>query len=412
MARDKVVLAYSGGLDTSAAIPWLREERGLDVVTFSADLGQGEELGPVAERAKASGAIEVRVEDLREVFLEEFVWPAVRASASYGRYLLATALGRPLIARELARIGRETGARYVAHGCTGKGNDQVRFEATIAALAPEIRVIAPLREWGLKSREEEIAYAEKHGVSVPVTKEAPYSYDRNLWGQAIECGALEDPWTSPPEDAYLMTVSPEKAPDKAETIELEFEKGVPVGLDGRTGAVELVGRLNELGGRHGVGRVDVIEDRLVGIKSREVYESPGATIISAAHRALEEATIPREVLAVQPLLSQRYGELVYNGLWFGRLRETLDGFFDVSQASVSGTVRLKLYKGNCIAEGRKSAESLYDKDLASYTAADTFDHSAALGFVRIWSLPLKLEAAKRREMSAGKKAEKKTRGKK
>jgi len=401
--REKVVLAYSGGLDTSVAIRWLQEERGLDVITFSADLGQGEELAPVAKRAKATGAVKVVISDLRRVFLEEFVWPAVRASATYGRYLLTTALGRPLIAREMVRVARASGAKYVSHGCTGKGNDQVRFETVTAALSPELGVIAPLREWDLGSRDEEIEYARKHRIPIPISKARPYSYDRNLWGQAIECGVLEDPWVAPPEAAYQMTVSPEKAPGRGTKVTIEFAGGVPVGLDGRKlGSVKLVEKLNALGGRHGIGRTDVIEDRLVGIKSREVYEAPGATIIYAAHRALEEQTLSKDVAAIQPELARRYGELVYNGLWFSRLREALDAFFLEAQRNVTGTVRVKLYKGNVIPEGRKAPASLYDEDLASYTPADTFDHSAALGFIKIWSLPLRVEAAKAKKKRGGK----------
>jgi argininosuccinate synthase len=393
------VLAYSGGLDTSVCIPWLKEKKGAEVITFSADLGQGEELAPVEEKAVKSGAVGVYIEDLRERFLTEFVWPALRARAAYSNgYLLATALGRPLIGAELARIARENGADGVAHGCTGKGNDQVRIEASVRALAPELEVIAPLREWDMKSREEEIEYAEKMGIPVPVTKKSPYSYDRNLWGQSIECGVLEDPWASPPEDAYQMTRDPQTAPDAAGRVELEFERGVPVGLDGRTlPAVDLVEKLNEIGGEHGVGRTDVVEDRLVGIKSREVYEAPAATIIYGAHRSLMEMTVGRDLIQLAAPLSAEYGKLVYYGLWFSHQREALDGFFNAMNRVISGKVRVRLHKGTAVVEGRQSAESLYSERLATYTAEDVFDHSAAQGFIKLWSLPLAAEAARAKQ---------------
>jgi argininosuccinate synthase len=395
----KVVLAYSGGLDTSVCIPWLKEKKDAEVITFSADLGQGEELAPVEQKALNSGAIKVHIEDLRERFLTEFVWPALRARATYSNgYLLATALGRPLIGAELARIARDEGAEGVAHGCTGKGNDQVRIEASVRALAPELEVIAPLREWDMKSREEEIEYAEKMGIPVPVSKKSPYSYDRNLWGQSIECGVLEDPWTSPPEDAYQMTKDPQTAPDEAVRVELEFERGVPAGLDGKTlGAVELVEKLNEIGGEHGVGRTDVVEDRLVGIKSREVYEAPAASIIFAAHKALVDMTVGRDLIHMAAPLSAEYGKLVYYGLWFSHQREALDGFFGAMNRVVSGKVRVRLHKGTAVVEGRQSAESLYSERLATYTVEDVFDHSAAQGFIKLWSLPLAAEAARAQE---------------
>jgi argininosuccinate synthase len=392
----KVVLAYSGGLDTSVCIPWLKEHKGAEVITFSADLGQGEELAPVRDKALKSGAVKVYIEDLRERFLTEFVWPALRARAAYSNgYLLATALGRPLIGAELVRVARENGADGVAHGCTGKGNDQVRIEAAARALAPELEVIAPLREWDMKSREEEIEYARKRGIPVPVSKKSPYSYDRNLWGQSIECGVLEDPWAAPPEDAYQMTADPQKAPEKAVRVELEFEKGVPVALDGkRLSPVELVEKLNAVGGEHGVGRMDVVEDRLVGIKSREVYESPAGSIVYAAHRALVEVTVSRDLVNLAAPLSAEYGKLVYYGLWFSHQREALDGFFTALNRVVSGSVRLRLHKGSVVVEGRRSPESLYSERLATYTVEDVFDHSAAQGFIKLWCLPLAAEAAR------------------
>jgi argininosuccinate synthase len=393
----KVVLAYSGGLDTSVCIPWIKEHKGNpEVITFSADLGQGKELDPVHDKAMKSGAVKVYIEDLREQFITDFVWPAVRARAAYSNgYLLATALGRPLIGAELVRIARENKADAVSHGCTGKGNDQVRIESAVRALAPDLEVIAPLREWEMKSRDQEIDYAKEKGIPIPVTKSSPYSYDCNLWGQAIECGILEDPWASPPEDAYMMTSNPETAPDKPLRLEIEFEKGVPVALDGKKlNPVELVERLNVMGGEHGVGRQDVIEDRLIGIKSREVYESPAGFIIFDAHKALMELTVSRDLVHLAGPLSAEYGRLVYYGLWFSSQREALDGFFNSMNKTISGNVRIRLHKGSCVVEGRRSPESLYSEELATYTEADVFDHSAAEGFIQCWSLPLAAEAAR------------------
>ncbi len=398
----KVVLAYSGGLDTSVCIPWIKEHKGdPEVITFSADLGQGEELDPVEAKATKSGASKVYIEDLRERFLTEYVWPGLRARAAYSNgYLLATALGRPLIGTELVRIARENDADATAHGCTGKGNDQVRIESAVRALAPDLEVIAPLREWDMKSREEEIEYAEEMGIPVPITKKSPYSYDRNLWGQSIECGVLEDPWTAPPEDAYQMTKNPATAPDDAVRVELEFEKGVPVGLEGKSlNPVELVQKLNEIGGEHGVGRQDVVEDRLVGIKSREIYEAPAATIIFDAHEALMQLTVARDLIHIAGPLSAEYGRLTYYGLWFSHQREALDSFFTAMNRVVSGKVRVRLHKGTCVVEGRQSPESLYSEALATYTTEDIFDHSAAQGFIKLWSLPLAAEAARAQERS-------------
>jgi len=394
----KVVLAYSGGLDTSICIPWLKEHKDVEVIAFSADVGQGEDLTPLPEKAKKSGAIDIRIVDLRERFVNEYVWPALRAGALYGDgYLLATALSRPLIAAELVRIAEETGAEYVAHGCTGKGNDQVRIEAGVTALAPQLKVIAPLREWDLLTRDQEIEYAAERGIPVPVTKSSPYSYDRNLWGVAIECGVLEDPWERPPEDAYLMTKSPEEAPDEAVEVEIAFEKGLPVSIDGEAlGGVDLIERLNALGGEHGVGRLDVIEDRLVGIKSREVYEAPAGAILDTAHKAVESLCLPKTVLEMQRVLALRYGRLAYNGLWFCLLREALDGFFERTQAEVMGSARVKLYKGTAIPTGRKSDRTLYDKGLSTYDVGDSFDREASEGFVKLWSLPLGVEGARGR----------------
>jgi len=393
---DKVLLAYSGGLDTSVCIPWLQEHYGLSVVTFTADLGQGVAEGDVSERALASGAEAADVADLRESFLTEFAFAALRAGAIYqDGYPLATALGRPLIARELVRVAQEKGCSHVAHGCTGKGNDQVRFEASIGALDPSLQVIAPAREWAFSSRDEQIRYAQDRGVPIPPLKEgAAYSIDRNLWGMSIECGdVLEDPSQAPSEDAYKMTVSPESAPDDPETLTVEFERGVPTGLDGRSlEPIDLVTELNERGGAHGVGRVDMVEDRLVGIKSREVYEAPGAVILHASHRALEALTVGRSLRQLKDHLSRTYGQLIYDGYWYSEVREALEALFDRSQRYVTGTARLKLYKGQCTVVGRTSPYSLYEYGLATYGPEDEFDQTASEGFIRIWTLPLVSEA--------------------
>lgn len=387
----KVVLAYSGGLDTSVAIHWLREEKGLEVVTFSADLGQGEALPPTKERALKNGAVEAYIADLKDEFVKEFIFPAIKAEAFYGDgYLLATALGRPLIARELVRYARETGAEFISHGCTGKGNDQVRIETTVAALAPDISIIAPLREWSMGSRQEEIEYARKAGLDIgDVSEDKPYSYDRNLWGVSIECGVLEDPWNAPPEEPYLVTAAPSEAPDEPEEVVVNFREGLPVGLDGKEMAgVELIETLNERAGRHGVGRVDVVEDRLVGIKSREVYESPAGEVVFAAHQALARMTLPKDLISEGRTLSQRYGQLVYDGLWYTALRRALDAFFEEANRVVTGDVRVRMHKGRAVVVGRRSPNALYVHSLSTYDPSDQFDHSAAIGFIKLWSLPV------------------------
>ncbi len=389
---EKVVLAYSGGLDTSVCVKWLKEEKGLDVITYSADLG-GDEINAdeIRRKALATGASKAVIEDLRDVFLEDYVLKALKAGASYeGKYLLATALGRPLIARRVAEIAREEGAAFVSHGCTGKGNDQVRFEVAFAALAPELKVIAPLREWDLKTREEEIEYALKHNIPVSVTKKSPYSIDMNIWGVSIECGVLEDPWEEPPFDAYKLTSPSERAPSDPAYVEIDFRGGAPSGINGNELALaDLVKELNLLGGRHGVGRVDMVENRLVGIKSREIYESPAGTILHSAHSALEDIVLDRETSHFKGGIGARYGEIVYYGLWYSPLREALDSFIDSTQKNVNGTVRLKLYKGVCSVVGRKSPDSIYDEGLATYAEGDTFDHSAAEGFIKLWGLPFR-----------------------
>jgi len=404
MAR--VVLAYSGGLDTSVAIQWLKQEKGLDVVTLSADLGQGEELEPIRKRALKNGATEAVNLDLKKPFVEEFIWPALKALAFYGEgYLLATALGRPLIARELVNYAKKTGADFVAHGCTGKGNDQVRFDVTTAALAPEIKVIAPLREWNMKSREEEIEYAKKNGIDLGgITKKKIYSYDHNLWGISIECGSLEDPWNAPPEDAYLWTKNPKDAPDEPEEVVIGFEGGLPVSLNGKKmDGVALIDKLNKIAGNHGVGRVDQVEDRLVGIKSREVYEAPAGTVIFNALRALQHLTLPKDVILQARPLGQRYGELVYNGLWYTALKRALDAFFTEANKNVTGEVRVKLFKGVATVAGRRSPYALYKHSLSTYDASDKFDHKASIGFIKLWGLPVQLAELINREAEQNRK---------
>jgi argininosuccinate synthase len=394
----KVVLAYSGGLDTSVAIHWLKTAKDLQVITFAADLGQGQYLEPIGERALEIGARAAHIVDLREQFVSGYIIPAIKASAIYeGGYLLATALGRPLIASELVKLANEYKAEYVAHGCTGKGNDQVRFDASIRALAPHLKIIAPLREWELKSREEEIDYAMRNKIPIDVTHGSPYSLDRNLWGLSIECGVLEDPWVEPPKDVFQLTVDPEEAPDEPTYIEIGFEKGVPVSLDGeKMSTLDLIGRLGKTAGANGVGRSDLVENRLVGIKSREVYEAPAATVIYLAHKALEALTLSKDLAHFKEALSQRYSQLIYDGLWFSETRDALDAFFDRCQQYATGEVRVKLYKGSASVVGRKSPYSLYSESLATYTDKDAFDHTSAKGFIDIWSLPLRIQSQVRR----------------
>ncbi|MFW6730648.1 MAG: argininosuccinate synthase [Synechococcus sp.] len=401
MARaKKVVLAYSGGVDTSVCIPYLRNEWGVEeVITFAADLGQGDELEPIRLKALAAGASQSLVGDLVQPFIEGFAFPAIRANALYqGRYPLSTALARPLIAERLVAIAREVGADGVAHGCTGKGNDQVRFDVAIGALAPDLTVLTPAREWGM-SREETIAYGERHGIPSPVSKGSPYSIDLNLLGRSIEAGPLEDPNVEPPEEVYALTVAVDQAPDQPETVTIGFERGNPVSLDGeRLDPVSLVRRANALAGRHGFGRLDMVEDRVVGIKSREIYETPGLLLLIRAHQELESLTVPADVLRTKRQLEMQWADLVYQGLWFGALKDAIDGFMDRSQQTVNGSVRMKLHKGNAIAVGRSSAtDSLYVPDMATYGAEDRFDHRAAEGFIYVWGLPTRLSAAVRRQ---------------
>ncbi len=389
--KEKAILAYSGGLDTSCAIKWLQDNYDLEVVAVMAGLGQPGDLEAVKDRALTIGALDASIYDARDIFADEYVLPSLKANALYeGKYPLATALARPLIATLLVEEAKRHGATAIAHGCTGKGNDQVRFDVTIMALAPELRIIAPLREWTM-SREEELDYAEQHGIPVPVTKQSPYSTDENLWGRSCEAGVLEDPFTEPPEDAYEWTTNPLAAPDEPLYLEIGFESGKPVSIDGEDlGFLELVARLNETGGAHGVGRLDMIENRLVGIKSREIYEAPAACILIEAHRALEALTLTREVLHFKPLLEQKFAELVYYGLWYDPLRTAISSFVDSTQERVSGTVRIKLYKGNCTVVGRRSPNSLYDYALATYDKSDEFHHRSSEGFIELWGLPLKV----------------------
>ncbi len=392
--KEKVVLAYSGGLDTSVAIRWLQEKYNLDVVAVSVNVGQPGDLDAAMTRAKQIGAISAYAVDAREEFVKDYVFPSLKANALYeGVYPLSTAIARPLIAKLLVEVAKKEGATYIAHGCTAKGNDQVRFDVSIKALAPEIKIIAPMREW-VMTRADEIEYAKEHEIPITVKKETPYSTDENLWGRSCECGVLEDAYVEPPEDAYEWTNSPSKAPGETSYLEITFEKGIPTKLDGKKlDPVQLVEKLNEVAGKNGVGRIDHIEDRLVGIKSREIYECPAATVLIKAHQALEGLILPKDLLQFKKGVEQRYSELAYDGLWFGPLREALDAFVDSTQESVSGVVRVRLYKGNAVVVGRKSPASLYATDLATYDKGDQFDHTCAEGFIYVWGLPLKTIAA-------------------
>jgi argininosuccinate synthase len=395
----KVALAYSGGLDTSVIIPWLRETYGCQVVAVVADVGQVEDFAAVEKKAIASGATLCRTVDVKDTFIRDYVFPALRAGAVYeGRYLLGTALARPLIARVQVEVARETGCDALAHGCTGKGNDQVRFELTYGALAPELPIIAPWREWSLKSREDEIAYAGKHGIPVPVTAAKPYSIDQNLWHTSYEGGILEDPANAPLDDMYQLTTDPAKAPDTPAFVEVEFERGMPVALNGeRRAPADLVGALNGLAGAHGVGRIDLVENRLVGMKSRGVYETPAGTVLTAALRDLESLTLDRETHHFRESVSSRYAELVYYGLWHSPLRAAFDAFLEESHRWVTGTVRLKLFKGHCMAVARSSPYSLYRHDLAAFGEDGVYDQKDAAGFNNLWGLPTRVVAAVRRE---------------
>ncbi len=390
---EKVVLAYSGGLDTSVAIRWIKEKYGMEVITLTADVGGDRDLGATQQKALDVGAIKALVVDAKKTFIEHFVFPVLQADAVYqGAYPLATALSRPLIAKLMTEAARSEGASAIAHGCTGKGNDQVRFDVAAAALAPHLKVVAPAREWGM-TREETIAYAQKYGIPVPVTSASPYSIDENLWGRSVECGVLEDPWVEPPEDAFEWTRSPQDAPDQPHYVEIGFEKGIPTSLDGRRmDGVDLVREINGLAGKHGVGRIDHIEDRLVGIKSREVYEAPAAVVLLAAHKALEAMTLSRDQLRFKQMVAAEYADLVYNGLWFSSMHQDLAAYVQSSQRYVTGQVRLKLHKGSCTVVARRSPYSLYRHELATYEEGDLFDQSASPGFIQIWGLSVRVQA--------------------
>jgi argininosuccinate synthase len=390
----KIVLAYSGGLDTSVILKWLKETYKCKVVAFAADLGQGDDLNEVAAKARATGADEVFVEDLKQEFAWNFVWPMFRANALYeGAYMLGTSIARPLIAKAQVEVARKTGADAVSHGATGKGNDQVRFELTYMALAPDLKIIVPWREWDLQGRADCVAYAKKHGIPVPVTKEKPYSSDANLLHISFEGGILEDPWAEPPADMFVMTSSPQDAPDKPHYLEVHYEQGDPVEVDGqRLSPANLLAVVNEIGGEHGVGRVDLVENRYVGLKSRGVYETPGGAILRAAHMAVESVTLDREVMHLRDSLMPRYAELVYNGYWFAPEREALQKLIDESQRPVTGTARLKLYKGNVTVVGRKAPRSLYRPDLVTFEAGGDYQQADATGFIRLNALRLKIRA--------------------
>ncbi|MGI6129598.1 MAG: argininosuccinate synthase [bacterium] len=389
----KVVLAYSGGLDTSIIIPWLQENYGCEVIAMAADVGQGEELDPLYEKAIQTGASKIYIEDLKEEFVRDYVFPLIKAGAIYeGKYHQGTSIARPVIAKRLVEIALAEQADAIVHGCTGKGNDQVRFEFTAKALAPQLKVIAPWREWDIKSREEEIDYAVARGIPVPVSKEKPYSMDRNLWHISYEGGVLEDPDFEPPEDMFLLTVSPEKAPDKPTYVTIDFEQGEPVAVDGeKLPPVQLIEKLNDIAGANGVGRVDLVENRLVGMKSRGVYETPGGTVLMYAHKELEYLTLDRDTMHYKELIAAKYAELVYYGLWFTPLREALDAFVNVTQQPVTGSVRLKLYKGSLIVSGRTSPNSLYREDLATFGADEVYDQQDAAGFINLYGLPLAVQ---------------------
>jgi len=390
---DKVVLAYSGGVDTSVAIKWLQDNYKLDVIAVSIDVGNEPDYPAIREKALKLGVVNALVVDAREEFVRDFVFPALQANATYeGQYPLATALGRPLMAKLLVEIALEEGASAIAHGCTGKGNDQVRFDVSVAALAPSLKIIAPAREWGM-TREETIDYAKRHDIPIPITADSPYSLDQNLWGRAIECGVLEDPWVEPPDDAFIWARALAETPDTPEYAEISFEHGIPVAIDGRKmDGITLIQQINDLAGKHGVGRIDHIEDRVVGIKSREIYETPAAVTLIKAHEALEALTLSREQLRFKKIVSAEYADLVYNGLWFTAFREDLSAYVQSSQHFVTGTVRLKLFKGSSSVVGRKSPNSLYRHDLATYDKGDIFDQSAATGFIHIWGLPARTQA--------------------
>jgi argininosuccinate synthase len=406
LAKRKIVVAYSGGLDTSVMVKWLKDKYDADIITATGDLGQRKEIVGVEEKAKQTGAVKSYVLDLRKEFIENYVWKALKAGALYeGLYPMATAIGRPLLAKMLVDIAVKEGADSVSHGCTGKGNDQVRFEVGVNTLAPDLKVIAPLRDWEFKSREEEMDYAAKHNIPVNATKSSPYSNDENLWGISAECGILEDPQAAPPEDAYQVTINPKDAPEAGAVITIGFEKGVPVSLNGvKTDSVELVTKLREIGGQHGVGRLDLIENRVVGIKSREIYEAPSAVILHWAHSELERMILDKDTFRFKQEVAIKYANLIYDGLWFTPLFGALTSFVDATQENITGEVKLELYKGSIKTLARKSDYSLYRKDLATYTTDDTFDHQASVGFIKLFGLPYKTLTQVNKSLGKEKKA--------
>ena len=391
--RDKIVLAYSGGLDTSVAIKWLQDKYNLDVIAVAINVGQPPSSDDIVARALRNGAIHAEFVDAKKEFVEDYIWPSLKANAMYEDvYPLSTAIARPLIVKVLVDIAQREGAKYIAHGCTAKGNDQVRFDVGIVSLDPSLGIIGPMREW-VMTREEEIDYAKENGIEIIVKKENPFSVDENLWGRSCECGVLEDAWVEPPREAWGWTTEPAEAPDTPEYVEIEFVKGVPQAVNGqKMDGVKLVETVNEMACRNGVGRIDHVEDRLVGIKSRETYECPAATVLTLAHRALEFLTLQKDVLEFKKGVEQRFSQLAYNGLWFGTLRESLQAFVETTQEYVTGTVRVKLFKGNATVVGRKSPYSLYDEGLATYAKGDEFDHKSAVGFIYCWGLPNKTAA--------------------
>ncbi len=393
MKLDKVILAYSGGLDTSAAIKWIQERYHMDVICVTADVGNERDFSSIREKALNVGALKSIIIDAKELFVTYFVFPALKADAIYeGNYPLATALSRPLMAKLLVDTALEEEATAVAHGCTGKGNDQVRFEVGINTLAPHLKIIAPAREWGM-TREETIEYAQRYGIPIPITVNSPYSIDENLWGKSIECGVLENPWAEAPEEVYSWTTSPNNAPERPDYVEIGFQQGVPVTIDGvELSGVDLIQQINKLAGQHGVGRIDHLESRLVGIKSREIYEAPAATVLLMAHQALQMMTLSKDQLRFKAKVAQEYADLIYNGLWFTSLHQDLATYVQSTQRFVTGTVRMKLFKGHCTTVGRKSPISLYNYSLATYDKGDIFDQSASPGFIHIWGLPVRVQA--------------------
>ena len=398
MQLKKVVLAYSGGLDTSVIIPWLKENYGCEVICFVADVGQEEELEGLEERALKAGASKLYIRDLTQEFVNDFIFPTLKAGAIYEEYLLGTSFARPLIAKNLVEIAHQEGADAIAHGATGKGNDQVRFEVTIHALDPELKVIAPWRIWDLRSREDEITYAQAKGIDVPVKKDRPYSIDRNMWHVSHEGADLGDPANPPQDDIYLLITPPEKAPDKPTFVEIGFEQGIPKTIDGKEyDGVALLRTLNKIAGENGVGILDIVENRLVGMKSRGVYETPGGTVLYKAHRSLESITLDRDTMHFKSLVAQRYAELVYDGLWYSPLREALDAFVNATQKTVTGTVKVKLYKGNCMPVAIESPYSLYHRGIASFGYSELYDHKDAAGFINLFSLPLKVRGLMRKK---------------